>query len=120
MGQEQPLFCFDDYTSPFTSVKEGNVIRGQVLGRGKESWWCFCSLSYALCPFWRIRADVASDKQTMKQLMSGVCDKELHHPFLKQLSNLLLIHFPKGFTCLHLNTLHTTLVQPGKRSQKIS
>lgn len=28
VGQGQPLFCFDDYKSPFTSQKEGNVIRG--------------------------------------------------------------------------------------------
>lgn len=41
---------------------------------------------------------MASDKQRMKRLMSGVCDKELHHQIMKHLPNLLSIHSPKGFT----------------------
>lgn len=82
-----------------------------MLGRGKESWWCFCSVSEAPCPVWRIRADVENDKQSVDQLISGICAKELRHPFIKHLSNLLLMHFSKGIRCQYLNTINVTYKQ---------
>lgn len=55
------LFCFDDYSSLFTSVKEGNVIK--ELQRVESPAACFCSVSQPPCCFSSIRADVASDAQ---------------------------------------------------------
>lgn len=56
-GQELPLFCFDDYTLPFTSMEEGNVIRGTSAKERErvQEMFLFCVL--APCPFWRVRAD---------------------------------------------------------------
>lgn len=49
MGQELPLFCFDDYTLPFTSMEEGNVIRGASAGERKRVrvMFLFCGLGFS-------------------------------------------------------------------------
>ena len=60
-------------------MKEGNVIRGPSARERKRVLvvFLFCVLDSP--SFLEIRADVAIDKQSMEQLISGVCDKDLHH-----------------------------------------
>lgn len=53
------LFCFDGYSSLFTSVKERNVIK--ELQRVESPAACFCSVSQPPRRFSSIRADGASD-----------------------------------------------------------
>lgn len=54
------LFCFDDYTSPFASLKEGNVIRGSS-ARRKSILVVFLFCPSLLTIMITIMAHVAND-----------------------------------------------------------
>lgn len=100
MGQEQPLFCFDDYTSPFISVKEEDVIRGPSPTERKRVLvvflFCVPVLFRESGLMWQVLNRV--------QQMSGVFEKELYKASVYRAFIQSPVHtFPKGFTCPHLN-----------------